>query len=197
MARACTALLLFLGVAAATFLLPSHRLDVAVTAWLQRAAPGPDVAASVFVFLGDAEVVIPAAVLAGLVLWPRHRARAAAALWLAAGLAVLSGVAVALKFVLPHPGPPPEFQREVARFGVGLTQPFSFPSGHTTRTTFIAATALRRAPLIAATVVGAMMTALVYLGDHWTSDVVGGLCIGWAGAEAARLVIRGLGKLDL
>jgi hypothetical protein len=58
MARACTALLLFPGVAAATFLLPSHRLDVAVTAWLQRAAPGPDVAASVFVFLGDAEVVI-------------------------------------------------------------------------------------------------------------------------------------------
>ena len=185
MQRTYAALLLFLAATAATFLLPLHAWDVATTIWLQRVAPAPDVPASAFVFLGDAEVVIPATVVAGLLLWPHHRAQSVTALWLAGGLVVVSGIAVCLKFVLPHPGPPPEFQRGVVRFGLGVPQPFSFPSGHTTRTTFIASTVLRRLPIAAVVLVVAMMAALVYLGDHWMSDVLGGLCLGWACAEIA------------
>ena len=185
--RLPTALLLFLAVAAGTFVLPSHRWDVAVTTWLQHAAPPAlDRPAATFVFLGDAEVSIPAAALAALLLWRRAPGRARAGLWLAAGMTAASLVALALKFMLPHPGPPPEFQRVLQRVGLVVQQPFSFPSGHTTRVTFFAIATLRRAPLAGAALVIAMMAALVYLGDHWTSDVVGGLCLCCACAEAAR-----------
>ena len=187
-ARLGAALFLFAVVAAVTLLLPSHHWDVAATAWLQHhAAPVADRAAAIFVFLGDAEVQITAVAVVGFLWWwRRDRTRARAALWLAAGLAVTSFIAFALKYLVPHPGPPPEMQRAVARYGIGVPQPFSFPSGHTMRITFLAATALRAMPAAAAAVVAAMMTALVYLGDHWTSDVLGGLCLGWACAELAR-----------
>jgi membrane-associated phospholipid phosphatase len=195
-ARLGAALFLFAVAAAATFLLPSHRWDVAATTWLQRhAAPTADRAAAIFVFLGDAEVEIPAVALVGLLWWwRRDRSRGRAALWLAVGLAVTSFIAFALKYLVPHPGPPPELQRAVARYGIGVPLPFSFPSGHTMRITFLAATVLRGVPVGAAAVVAAMMTALVYLGDHWTSDVLGGLCLGWVCAELARGL---LGKLRL
>jgi membrane-associated phospholipid phosphatase len=187
-ARLGAALFLFAVVAAATLLLPSHRWDMAATTWLQRhAAPAADRAAAIYVFLGDAEIVIPAVALAGaLWWWRRDRTRGGAALWLAAGLAVTSFIAFALKYLVPHPGPPPELHRLVARYGVGVPQPFSFPSGHTMRIMFLAATVLRGMPAGAAVLVAAMMTALVYLGDHWTSDVLGGLCLGWACAELAQ-----------
>jgi membrane-associated phospholipid phosphatase len=184
-ARLFVALALFALVTAGTFLQPSHRWDTAVTTWLQHAAPVPDLPASALVSLGDAEVAIPAVVLAGLLAGRRDRTRTWNALWLAAGLAGASVVALGLKYVIPHPGPPPEFQRAVVRLGVGVPQPFSFPSGHTMRTAFFALTALSRAPVAAGALVVAMMAALVYLGDHWTSDVLGGLCLGWVCAELA------------
>ncbi|HEV2283661.1 MAG TPA: phosphatase PAP2 family protein [bacterium] len=185
-ARLVVALILFVAVAAGTFVLPGHRWDVAVTMWLQRAAPAPDLPSAILVFCGDAEVSIPAVALVGLLLWRGALPRARTALWLAAGMIVTSFIALALKFVVPHPGPPPEFQRVIQRVGLGLQQPYSFPSGHTMRATFFTIAALGRAPLAGAALVVAMMAALVYLGDHWTSDVLGGLCLGWACAEAAR-----------
>jgi membrane-associated phospholipid phosphatase len=185
--RLAAAVLCFFAVAAATFVLPSHPSDVAATAWLQRdGSTAADQTASIFVTLGDAEVFIPVVALVGFVLWRRGGgARAAGVFRLAAGLAAVSFIAFALKYVVPHPGTPPEFQRAVIRYGVGITQPYSFPSGHTMRITFFAATVLQRAPAAAAALVTAMMTALVYLGDHWTSDVLGGLCLGWICAECA------------
>jgi membrane-associated phospholipid phosphatase len=184
--RLFAALALFSLVAAGAFLPPSHRWDTAVTAWLQHAAPAPDLPATALVSLGDAEVSIPAVAVAALLIGRRDRTRTWNALWLGAGLAGGSIIALGLKFVLPHPGPPPEFQRAVVRLGVGVPQPFSFPSGHTMRATFFALTALGRAPVAAGALMVGMMAALVYLGDHWTSDVLGGLCLGWACAELAR-----------
>ncbi|HLW46973.1 MAG TPA: phosphatase PAP2 family protein [bacterium] len=189
-ARLGAALVLCVVVAAATFLLPSHGWDVAVTRWLQhQAAPTADQPAAVFVFLDDAEVLIPAVAFVGLLLWwRRDRVRSAGALRLAIGLAAVSTIAFALKFMVPHPGPPPDLQRTVARYGIGVAQPFSFPSGHTMRITFFATSVLRRAPAAAGALVVAMMAALVYLGEHWTSDVLGGLGLGWACAEIAARV---------
>jgi membrane-associated phospholipid phosphatase len=184
------ALVGFGAVLAVTFGVPSHGIDVAVTRWLQTAAPAPDVPAAALVFLINAEVLIPLVAIAGLVLWPRDRLSATAAWRLAAGLIVVSGIAFTLKWLLPHPGPPSLFQRPVFRPGVSVPQPYSFPSGHTMRTTYFAAVALRRHPGVAALLILAVMASLVYLGDHWVTDVAGGLCLGLACAETARLLLQ-------
>lgn len=178
--------MLFAAVLAATFAHPSHAIDVAVTRWLQRAAPAPDFPAAILVFLGDAEVLIPLAAAAGLVLWSRHRTRAHELLGLALGLLAVSAIAFALKHLIPHPGPPAEFERHVFRPGVSIPQPYSFPSGHTTRAVYLATTLFCRRAVLGVGLVLAMMTALVYLGDHWMTDVLGGLCLGYACAQAAR-----------
>jgi membrane-associated phospholipid phosphatase len=164
-------------------------LDHAVTVSLQHAAPGPDWPARVLTLLVDAEVLIPAVAVAGVVLYVRDPARGRAALWLAAGLGVVSVLAVLLKDVVPSPGPPVPLQRAGAGPAITLLPlrtPFSFPSGHTTRTTFLAGTLLRRWPIPAGALVLCVMAALVYLGDHWFVDVLGGLCLGWICVELAR-----------
>ena len=177
--------------AAAAFAFPLHGMDVAVTRTLQHAAPFPDVPAALFVFLGDAEVAIPALLIAALLLRRHRSARARAAWTLAFGLLIVSAIAFTLKWVLPHPGPPPELQRYVFRPGLGVPQRFSFPSGHTMRATYFAANVLAARPAAACALVLTMMAALVYLGDHWTTDVLGGLCLGWACAAAGRLLMPG------
>jgi len=186
--RLLVSLVLFLALAAVAVHETGHQWDVAVTTWLHGAAPAPDLPTALYVFAGDAEVVVTGAVLAGLLLLHRERTRAEAAFALAGSLAVLSLLALGLKHVLPHPGPPDALQRHVFRMGISVPTPFSFPSGHTVRTTFIAGMVLRGAPVAAIALVGSMMASLVYLGDHWTSDVLGGLCLGWAAVEAARAV---------
>jgi membrane-associated phospholipid phosphatase len=54
------------------------------------------------------------------------------------------------------------------------------------RTTLLAGTLLRDLPVGAAALVVAIMASLVYLGDHWATEVLGGLCLGWACVELAR-----------
>src|SRR5579862_142355 len=70
--------------------------------------------------------------------------------------------------------------------------PYGFPSGHVTRTVLFAGTALRRVPALSVAVVAVLALSLVYLGDHWTSEVLGGLCLGWAGADVLWEVWRWL-----
>jgi len=185
--RLAVAAVLFLVLAALASSGATASMDRAATVWVQRTAPGPDLAAAVFVFLGDAEVVIPLAVLVGAALYRRDRARGGGILWLAAALVAASALAVVLKRLIPSPGPPPALQRPVPfRLGANLPTPFSFPSGHTTRTTLIAGTLLRRHPALAGAVLLCMMAALTYLGDHWATDVLGGLCLGWVCVEILR-----------
>lgn len=184
--RLAGAVLFFVLLAVAAFHSLTHRWDLVVTVWLQHAAPFADVPAAILVVLGNAEVMIFGAVLATLLLFLRDRNRGLAMLWLAAWLIGASILAVGLKHVIVHPGPPLSLQRHVLRFGISLPTPFSFPSGHTMRTTIVAGTVLRRSPLLAGVIVLVMMAALIYLGDHWLSDVLGGLCVGWACVEVAR-----------
>jgi len=165
-----------------------HRLDEAVTRWLQRAAPLPDMPASILVRLGNAELVIPAvAAVAGL-LFVTNRRSGIAAIWLAAGLAAASLLAVTLKHVIVHPGPPASLVRPGLPVGLYIATPYSFPSGHTLRVTLLAGTALRERRWLGGALVLGMMVALVYTGGHWLSDVLGGLCLGWALIEAGQVI---------
>jgi membrane-associated phospholipid phosphatase len=184
------ALVVFVVLTWAASLPIAHRWDERVTVWLQHAAPAPDVPAAALVFLGNAEVVFLAVIL-GAAYFFRSRqdpALGGAALWLAAGLIGVSLLAVALKHLIVHPGPPPALQRPIFRLGLHADTPYSFPSGHTLRTTLLAGVVLRGAPWLAGLAVLGMMTALVYLGDHWLSDVLGGLCLGWAAVQIAGAI---------
>jgi membrane-associated phospholipid phosphatase len=165
-----------------------HRLDEAVTRWLQRAAPLPDLPASILVRLGNAEFVIPAvAAVAGLI-YLRNRRSGIAAIWLAAALVAASVLAVTLKHVIVHPGPPASLVRPGLPIGLYVATPYSFPSGHTLRVTVLAGTALRRSRWLGGALVLGMMLALVYTGGHWFSDVLGGLCLGWMVVEAWKVI---------
>jgi membrane-associated phospholipid phosphatase len=97
-----------------------------------------------------------------------------------------------MKHIVPHPGPPPTLSRGIhfARL-LGVDSPYSFPSGHLLRTTFLAALIAGRAPHYAAialwAVVAVMAVTRIYLAEHWPSDVVGGFLLGWV---LARLAVR-------
>jgi len=164
-----------------------HGWDERVTMWLQHAAPAFDAPGGIVVFLGNAEVVIPAVVAGGLLLG-RTSGRVMPALWLAAALIAASLLAVALKHLIPHPGPPEAFARHHLLPGLHVDTPYSFPSGHTLRTTVLWGTVLRKTPWLAGALILCMMTALVYMGDHWLSDVIGGLCLGWVFLEAGQAI---------
>lgn len=186
--RAAAAAVLFGALAAAAAANLGHRWDEAVTHWVQRAAPALDLPAVLFVFLGNAEVMIGAVCLAGLAAYRRDRPHGLAVFGVAAGLIVLSLLAVALKHLIPHPGPPLSLERRIAHLGVSGATTFSFPSGHALRATFLAGTLLRRRPAAAVAFVGLMIACLIYLGDHWASDTLGALVLGWAAVEAAWAV---------
>jgi membrane-associated phospholipid phosphatase len=165
-----------------------HQLDEAVTRWLQRAAPLPDLPASVLVRLGNAEFVIPTVAAVAALLYLRNRRSAIAGIWLAAALVAASLLAVTLKHVIVHPGPPESLARPGLPIGLYVATPYSFPSGHTLRVTLLAGTALRRSRRLGGALVLGMMLALVYTGGHWLSDVLGGLCLGWVLVEAWQVI---------
>lgn len=98
------------------------------------------------------------------------------------------------KFFVNHP-PPPEFMLRTHRI-VQFDQfyvrtEFSYPSGHSGRTIFLATVLLfiiwhskwsRNVKIIASSgvgiYVGIMLVSRVYLGEHWLSDVIGGALLG-------------------
>ncbi|HXQ29628.1 MAG TPA: phosphatase PAP2 family protein [Gemmatimonadales bacterium] len=184
---------LFVLVTGVAVLPAGHRVDRMIAVWVERAAPGPDVPTASLVFLGDAEVVIPGLAVAGLILLLRRNTRRGRALlWLAGAAAGVSLLAVVLKHLIVHPGPPLALTRPIGRPGLTIhATPYGYPSGHTMRTTLLAGTLLRRMPVLAAVLVAAMMASLVYLGDHWTSEVFGGLCLGWVCVEVTWAVWGG------
>jgi len=161
--------------------------DLAITRWLQQYASATlDTLLSVITFLGNAEVTVVLVVLMGIVLVRRGQAPLAIAL----GAVFIGGSAIewATKHSLPHASVPESLQRHGLNiFHHQFHTPYSYPSGHAFRTFLLAAAVswiwmrardggawLRY--LLGALVV-LMGVALVYLGDHWASEVVGGFLL--------------------
>jgi membrane-associated phospholipid phosphatase len=136
--------------------------------------------------LRDPKVVISGFILIGLsIVFLPDRFRGHALVWSAAGIVGIILVALIPKYVTVH------FGQQILR-AAGLN-PAGIPSAHTMRTTLLAGTMLRRVPVLAGAIVVSMMASLVYLGVHWTSEVLAGFCLGWACVEVAREVWQRLG----
>jgi len=144
-----------------------------------------DFVSSFITLLGNFEVTGGAALALALRGWRRKGAPGLAPLLLFVGVAIELG----LKYALPHPGPPAEFSHHRRFFALyTFPTPYSFPSGHMLRTTFLASyLTAQTSPWgrMSWGVVPVMAISLLYLNDHWMSDVLGGGALGLAFALAA------------
>ncbi len=118
-----------------------------------------------------------------------------------------SAVEIFGKLVLFHPGPPVLFHRSILETTLPsfyIHTNFSYPSGHMIRTTFLT-TALLIVGLsttknnftklifliLAIGFIFIMGLTRVYLGEHWLSDVVGGVMLGASCGILASVFIIG------
>lgn len=132
-----------------------------------------DLAASIFNVVGQMEVTSVAALVLAFVWWRRRGARGLVPLLLFAGVALEA----VLKHVVQHPGVPEEMSRSVPLLPfVHAATPYSFPSGHMLRVTFLAALMTHRWAFWTLTIL--MAATRLYLNEHWASDVLGGFLLG-------------------
>ena len=157
-----------------------------------RGHPVQSVIAGVSV-LGSGEVIFAAvAVLAVVALRARWLRRPVGAVAIALGAGLL--IELTLKHTLHHPGPPSRSSDHVLGL-IHLDTPYSFPSGHTIRIVLVAVAVVAiahgrarvAAVAIAIPVVAAVLFSRLALGEHWFSDVVGGVLVALAMAPALWL----------
>lgn len=167
-------------------------LDLAVYRFFQGLRTPATDRLMVFVTqFGDSAVYLPAAL--ALFAWLLWRRRLSAALhWAAAsGFGLLLTQSLKLGLQVPRPG---ELYSGVSAF--------AFPSGHALMSTtvygFLAVLAARELPprarrwayLGATLVIVPVAFSRLYLGAHWLSDVIGGLCLGLATVSLLGLAYR-------
>jgi len=145
--------------------------------------PALDVFASLVGIFGRAEVTIGIALGLAAARWRTSPRRALIPLFI--GLTV--AVEALLKGFVPQ-APPPGDRSRAIEFLPYVQIPFAhaFPSGHVARATFLLRIA-QRVPAWAV-VAGIVLMALtrLYLGEHWLSDVMGGVVLGLGVANIAR-----------
>jgi len=198
------AVLAFAGFGLLAILVQAHSLDAwnaRTTAALQaRSNVGQDIALTALGYLGAVEVTTLLALGLALPLWKGLRMLALLPL-LTLGATVL--VEWATKHLVHDPAPPPTLLRVPAFMPHGLLlrghPPFSYPSGHMARAVFLyglvlylatrwrlfGADGATLAPVLLALII-LMGYSLIYVGDHWLSDVLGGFFLA---ASALLLVI--------
>ncbi len=184
---------------------PVARMDEGLTCRVQQhATPALDTAFSLLALTGDAEATGVLTLAMGAVLVRQGRAPAAAMLW----AAFAGGTIVELtgKHWLPHAGVPLSLRR--FRFQLlrqPIVPPYSYPSGHAFRTLLLVAAALmlwrpfpgradRLLPVVFLGIAGLMGQAMIYLGGHWTSEVIGGYLLA---ATSAAFLRSGLSRTRL
>ncbi|MEA2640316.1 MAG: hypothetical protein QOF51_1710 [Chloroflexota bacterium] len=107
------------------------------------------------------------------------------------GFVLLYPVELGMKLCIDQPTVPAPLQREISYPLFQLTLRGSFPSGHALRTGYLCtlvgvlvAPYLGRlaspAVVFVGVLIGVMGFTRIYLGYHWTSDVIAGLLLGWA-----------------
>ena len=143
-----------------------------------------DLVASIVTLAGDASVT--AGIAAGLVVARLRQRRPEVLVPLAIAVTVVAELI--LKAIVPQSPPPGELSRSIAILPTfHAPVPYSFPSGHLARLSFLLV--ITRAPswlsLIAIVLMG---VTRIYLAEHWLSDVIGGMLLGLLVAWGVRLL---------
>ena len=174
---ASSAAFIALSVAAGARLL--YPLDKSILRLSQlRTSPTLDAVGGLFSVLGDVEYAGPAmlALAAGLLISGRR----ALAWRLLVAFVATGAIELAMKFALPVPPVPAETARSFdAHPIVAVDYPYPYPSGHALRSTLLLGAVILLWPnrllrVLALVLLAGMATTRIYLGVHWTSDVVGG-----------------------
>lgn len=163
-------------------------IDREVLALTQSIArPELDLIGSVVTVFGQSEVT--AGIAAGLVV-ARLRARRDD-FWVPLAIALTVVLESVAKVVVAQPLPPHDLQRDLGLFP-GVVAPFSysFPSGHVARDTFLLLIVHGWPRVAVGLALALVAVSRVYTGQHWPSDVLGGLLLGAAVAWAACAVSR-------